>query len=239
MAWTRTQGHPTETALSLAEDTERMYHSTLPIGRKDFARRRPSQPMSTETLRVPVAGGFLGGLTAWVVGFVLVAIGRQATGIGGDRRATVEAFHGSGLTLEDVAWLFYNAHYVDLSVPTGGTYRALDGSANVLLGGFGSLFLLVPPLVLLFAGAVVTRTYRHRLRSQMDAGIFGASVVLGYFVCVLVGVYFFTAGVNATTVRPSPVPAISVAGLGYPIVFGALGGLLAEYVSTRQKADEA
>ncbi|WP_254864659.1 hypothetical protein [Halovivax gelatinilyticus] len=140
------------------------------------------------------------------------------------------------------AWYYYNAHFVELE--TSGSFGGLGGSTTVDLVAESSaqsveLLYVIPPLVLLGAGALLA----HNLRAGDlgEAVVAGAPVTIGYAVVMSLGVYasesrsegtFF--GVDVTgSVGPELVPAVVLAGVLYPLVFATAGAVLAVLVSGR------
>lgn len=157
--------------------------------------------------------------------------------------------------------LFYNAHFVDLTIGSGRPTSTFRFRTNVLLAeqtnsstAFGALSgeraeivlagLPIPPL-LLFAipvvllavgGYLVNRRTRETLPTPETAVASGSAVVLGYLPLVAIG---------AAMVRfRSPeilfggidvLGAIAIAGVVYPVTFGGLGGY-AWHVHERREA---
>ncbi len=100
--------------------------------------------------------------------------------------------------------------------------------------GFDRILFLVPPVLLfVFGGIAALWAGRPELRF---AAVAGASVVLGYglVTIALIHVVGLTVPVRgaATTflLFPDPVVAIVRMGLGYPLVFGTLGGIYAVWM---------
>jgi len=94
----------------------------------------------------------------------------------------------------------------------------------------GVLYVL-PALVCYRAGSFVAGFQNDRDPSPLDSGLAGASVVVGYLPLMAV----------AAVVAPSdPVSvdtgtAVGLAGFGYPLLFGGLGGLVAGYYSSGEQ----
>ncbi len=128
-------------------------------------------------------------------------------------------------------WMFYNAHFVPTSLPTADTvngFRSLTNRSLLsMVGGPFFLLYLVPPLLLFGAGYVAVRTGKTPgANGPRNAG---ASIAVGYLPLFVVGTFVFAASAAnaAVTASPDGIPAIFL-GLVYPIVFGALGGMVAE-----------
>lgn len=172
----------------------------------------------------PLVPAAAAGVAAWVLGylFTYVLVGSDVRDSGLNR--FVEAVEGEPATYELVGWIFYNAHLVDV------VYEGLGGMfmpANVVRGSddFTPLLFALPPLLLLGAGLAVGR-YRGAVEAD-DGGITGATVVLGYLPLAVFGSFLFEVSAAGTSGRPDLLGALVLAGVVYPVFFGAAGGVLA------------
>lgn len=168
--------------------------------------------------RVPLGVGALAGALAWFLGYLLTFVVTSGR---------IEAFQGSFLgrvaelfgievpTWKVVGWVFYNAHFVNTAAG-GGTGSAIGGD-----GGFTPLLYVVPPLVLFAAGLAVGRA--SGAEDAANAALDGATLLVGYLPLSVLGTVLFEATVAGTTVGPSLVPGVLLAGVLYPAVFGAVG----------------
>lgn len=169
-------------------------------------------------------GGFAG-VVAYLLGY-LVSYLWQADGVRESLRginAVLELFGGEPIPAwQAVGWLFYNAHWVDF------TYPAIAGgrvSTNLVASGDAPIVLaLLPPLVLLGAGvALASWATVDGLESGARAG---AAVTVGYLPVAVVGLFAFRVSRAGGTVAPDPVTGVLLAGVVYPLLFGAVGGAL-------------
>ncbi|WP_207589385.1 hypothetical protein [Halomontanus rarus] len=177
-------------------------------------------------LRIPILRGAVAGAVAWLLGYLvtyLVVIDR----VQGNWQAEWLQFAADDASdWKLVGWLFYNAHNVDIRFPTVGIFTVEN--QNFVTADDGSLWLLylVPPLLLLVAGAVVTASSTGALRNSTDAAIAGATVTVSYLVLAIVCLFVFGVTVGESVIRPDTVPAVFLAGVVYPLVFGATGGVI-------------
>lgn len=175
-----------------------------------------------------LARGALAGVAAWLFGYLgayvwkasevaesLEGVGFVSRLLGGE---SVPVWKGVG-------WLFLNAHSVDTRIPTiaGGTRMV-----NFVTAEDGGSFALVavPPLLLLVAGLAVAY---GRQADPLASAKAGATVAAGYLP-LSVGAGLLTThaiGDTEAAIAPDLVTAVLLAGLVYPLVFGALGGLAA------------
>jgi hypothetical protein len=116
-----------------------------------------------------------------------------------------------------VGGLFYNAHGVSVRFTDAGGTVGVDfvGTGG---GALASLY-AVPPAVLLLGGGLTA--FRARETSPTRAARTGASVVTGYAVALLAGSFPLGASLGPYSAAPA-LPVLP--GVGYPLVFGAMGG---------------
>lgn len=115
---------------------------------------------------------------------------------------------GQGVTWDEPRWVMYNP-YMD-----------------------GPYFEMLFPVVFLIAAGYLVIRYIGPIRQRATAALTGASVMTGYLTAVLVTALTVstertTEGGRAVVYEPLFMETIIVAGILYPVVFGALGGLLA------------
>lgn len=176
----------------------------------------------------PYVVSAVAGVGAWLLGYLLTYL-LVATDI--DQSALnriIEAFDGDSATYELVGWVFYNAHLVDISY-TGVSLFTPPANFVGSEDGFTVLLYLIPPALLLIAGLGIGR-YQGVSDPQTGA-ITGALLVPGYLILSIVGVFLFSVSVGDVSGAPDLVPAIAIAGLIYPVVFGAVGGAIAAITS--------
>ena len=194
------------------------------------------QSTSTSTSRrrtnFSVFGGILGGIGAAATTFVLFFVVKMSTiadvfnGIGG--RGTFGTVAPDNL--EMISWTFFEAHNVGTTASATGA--GVSRSVAVPLREtplWDAWFLLVPPLVLLGVGYfVASSTVSWDAVSGFQAG---ASIAFGYCVLAALAALTLTASVTeesvTVTVGPDLVPALIIAGIVYPVVFGGIGGAIA------------
>jgi len=175
-------------------------------------------------------GGALGA-AAYVLGYLVTYVTQRGSveeRLKGFNFVT-ELFGGDPIPAwKGVGWLFYNAHFVDTSVPGFGGTRTQNFVANADGGSLALLF-LVPPLVLLGAG--VAAAALSRAASAADGATVGALAVVGYLPLAIVGVVAFGYAVGDGTIAPDAITAVLLAGAVYPTVLGGLGGAIGAVVS--------
>ena len=182
---------------------------------------------------LPVVSGAVAGIGAYLVGYLVTYVWKaQAVQESLGPINSVAEFFGSDPipAWKIVGWLYYSGHLVDAKLdfgPTGPRFVNLvqEGSGNL------ELLYLLPPLVLLGAGAAVA--VRHADVTQSEAMKSGATVTTGYLVSAIVGAVLFQVEGNG----PDVVPAILLAGAVYPLVFASLGGVAGHLVRRRRRPE--
>lgn len=193
--------------------------------------------MSTtvDTDALPLVPGAVAGLLAWTLGYVFtyLLVGSEVRESALNR--FVEAFEGEPATYELVGWAFYNAHLVDV-VYEGFSGRFLPASYIGGEDGLTPLLYVIPPLLLIAAGLAIAR-YRGATDVN-DGAVAGALVLPGYLVLAIAGAILFEVSAAGTTGRPDLLPAVFLAGLVYPAVFGAIGGVVAAATAEETRGRE-
>lgn len=167
-----------------------------------------------------VGPGLLLGLVACVLVYALTLL--LSLGLA-ERGALEVAGTASTSTLAVGGLLFYAAHLTPLAL--AGLVPAASVVADV--GGLAYALALVPVVVIAAAGSLAVA--RVGVPGPVEGAKGGAAVALGYVLPSLAGAAVLdgTVLVAGTTYPLSPgLPAAVVAGLVYPAVVGAAGGVL-------------
>ncbi|QSG03331.1 hypothetical protein [Natranaeroarchaeum sulfidigenes] len=172
---------------------------------------------------VPLVQGSVAGLLTWVLGYLFTYL------IAGDEvqeseiNQFLEFIGEEPATYEMVGWVFYNAHFVDTTfqnVPFFGSEAFIGGE-----DGFTMLLYVIPPLLLIGAGLAVARY--SAAQNANDGAIAGISVVPGYLLLSIAGIFLFEVTLGDASAAPDLVAGVFLAGLVFPVLFGAVGGVLA------------
>ena len=195
-----------------------------------------SEPASTprggttpdrRTVGAAAVGGVLSYLLAYAITYAVT--GQQIANSLASR--VLEIATGDPGTWKLVGWVFYSAHYVTSEIP------GLFGSTAVNLVGQGDAFptalFLLPPVVLVVAGGLVA--VAGRAESPLAGAVGGASITLGYLPLAVAGAFLFSISVGDSTAGPTLVTAVLLAGIVYPLVFGAVGGAVGAFASTTRE----
>lgn len=142
--------------------------------------------------------------------------------------------------LQVVGWFFYNSHYVPLEIRA--TALGQHATASVSLRQtplWTSALVLVPPVVLLFAGYLFARRQHETGAGSTSPLESGARIAVGYAATGAFGsaavAYSRDAGIAAVAMGPQLTTAALYCG-GYALLFGTLGGLLhTAYGSTEHR----
>lgn len=183
---------------------------------------------------VRIGGGAVAGVAAYLFGYLITYVLHRSTveeGLAG-LNALIEFFGGDPIPVwKAVGWLFYNAHLVRTLQPSIGG----RGTRDFIAAGDGASFtvLYAVPIVLL-VGLAALLVVLDGGDDPLAGALTGAMATFGYFPLSVFGLFLFryTAGGNA--VEPDPITAILLAGIIYPLLFGAIGGGLVGAIRSYQ-----
>ena len=244
----QSQNQPREVLVQRAGEGQRSKR-TSSYGNNNQWGEMVSKPPIQERIRSRVRLGLISGMVAYAASFILttiiaipVAVSSITSGnfelrseatatIGGG--AIVSALKSSlgGAMMNVIGWVFYNTHFVPLraSASSDVAGRSAELTVNFVTsqGGSWMILTIIPPVVLFLGGRnVVSNTDTF---DQKDSVLAGAMLVVGYLPLALIGSLFFQTGINGETIGTvsiSPIfqQTILFAGVGYPVLFGGLGG---------------
>lgn len=186
-----------------------------------------ARPTSTGSRDVIVRGAATGA-AAYLLGYLITYV--WASG------AATEAFRGINnlsqiLDLRPIqawkaaGWLLYDAHFARTRIPGLGGSSTMSPIEALGDGGFVALYVLVPVLIIV-AGVAATN---GRGDTPANAVMRGAAVAIGYLPLAVIGVLVTVYRIPGLEARigTNLVTGIVLAGLVYPLLFGAIGGVLA------------
>lgn len=167
-----------------------------------------------------VAGLFRGVLFALITGVLVLLVLYLDAVAAGDTTALESTDSAGNFGAYVFVWTVLSAHLVSV--------ENAEMAVNLITAFEGEfpdiVYYLTPALSLFLAGRFVARSNGHADMSNEALGTLGALVVVGY-APVMVGVAVLS---EYQGVGPSFVEAVLFAGIGYPLVFGFLGGYLAK-----------
>jgi hypothetical protein len=164
--------------------------------------------------------GAAAGASAYLLGYLLTYLAAADTIRSSPATRVLELLTGNSPVWKLVGWTFYGGHFVDSLVP--GLFGGSNAVNLVATDPITDLVYLVAPVVLVAAGAVVA--HLADASGTLDGLAAGVAVVAGYLPLVAVGVFLFTVRIEDASAAPDLAPAVLLAGLVYPVVFGGLGG---------------
>jgi len=191
------------------------------------ARRGAGSQSLTDKL--PVLEGAVGGVAAYVVGliltFLLVTI---------DQEYTFSSSEVGESTLDQIGWFFYSSHFANIEFSTsfpGGAGSSADNFVSEASTQFPEVvYYLVPIVVLIGVGFFIVSTLDMWDPSPADCAQAGATVVVGYLPLALLGTFLFTASAGGAggevSIAPELLTSLLLVGLLFPLLFGAIGGVL-------------
>ena len=183
------------------------------------------------SLTANAVGGAVAGAAAYVLGYLLVYVTQSdqvEEGLSGIN-FFADLFGGDPISVwRGVGWLFYNAHFVDVSVPS---LIGAARSVNFVSQADGGTFLfVVPPVLLVLAGLAAGRV--AGASTPVDGARAGALLTVGYLPLAVIGGFLFRVSVgDGASVAPDLITVVLLAGLVYPVAFGAIGGAVSSVLS--------
>jgi hypothetical protein len=172
------------------------------------------------------AAGAAAFAAAYVVAFVLwqtFDVPNPRTIDGTFRLVILADLRGGAPAWKAAGHVLLNAQFVDSSHPAAGSINLVHTARNSLLAlAYGA-----PPLALAAAGSAAA--VRAPIASIGRAGAAGALVVVGYLPIVVAGAVVFSIAAPSAFLEVPVVTAVVLAGVVYPVVFGALGGTIAGF----------
>ena len=189
---------------------------------------------------LPLVAGAIAGTAAWIVGYVLTALVVLARIDDSELGEISDTVGDGGNAIDFVGWVFFNSHFVDIGIEAG--VLGFGGSSTVsFIGGdgFTPLLHLVPVALLVGAGLVVGRSFG--VTETADGAVAGALVVPPYLVLSAIGAVVFRVSTEALGAsfsgQPELLPSVLLAGIVFPAVFGAIGGIVAANTDTGDESD--
>lgn len=190
--------------------------------------------MSVRRDTLPIVRGAVTGAAAWVLGYLITYVLVAPDIRDSSLNRIIEAFDGAPATYEMVGWVFYNAHFVstvfqDIPFIGGGSVSYIGGE-----DGFTAL-LHVLPIALLFAGGLVLARAERSTNTTRGA-LVGTTALPGYLVLSIVGVFLFEVSVGSATGAPDRLAGVFLAGVVYPALCAASGGVFGAVLESRVQA---
>ncbi len=203
-------------------------HDGSPGGVNPTLQESSQQEGLLET--IPWTKAFAFGVAAFVVGFAITAgfvfaegLLEEATEV--DAEETVEDID----ELTALGWVFYNTHFVDIEADVFFFSISLDvlSEASDELTIPTPIWRLIPVGVLTGMGYLFASQSLSAGRREAAYAKRGATIVVGYAPLVVAGTFLFTESAEGASLGPGLIESLLIAGLFYPLLFGALGGYLA------------
>ncbi len=171
---------------------------------------------------VPIAAGATTGAVAYVLNYVVTFAFVMVENDGG-------SFDTSDYLFEVVGWVMYNAHFVSTESSASGGRLSASGTAN-LLAEAPNLTIPRPVWTLAVIVVLVVAGYVVAGRSSGSGQVAGAAVAVGYLPLAVAGTFVFRVSRSgfgtSVTVGPETFTAVALVGVAFPVICGAIGGML-------------
>jgi hypothetical protein len=127
---------------------------------------------------------------------------------------------------EVLGWFYYNAQFVNVEQPGGGSFNLFDQQFLMELLSVPPIVYRLVPIALLFVAGYLLAT-SHSARTSAQGAKSGATIAVGVVILAVAGTYVFSISQGGQSMQPSLVNSVLVMGVVYPVVFGGIGGYLA------------
>ncbi len=183
------------------------------------SRECPTNPREASGLDPEAVHGAVAFVAGYLVSFLLLETDLEFDSGGIAELASENAFEAAGM-------LFFNTHFVDIEVNVVGLDTTTTMFAQAETGLPEFVYHIVPILLLIGAGYLVGRGALGAGASVEDGVKAGATVVVGYLPLAATSAYVFAVNGSFGSAEPETATAILLAGLVFPLVFGAIGGII-------------
>ena len=176
---------------------------------------------------LPLRSAAVAGVVSFVLGYVVTAVVKIGDVAGVLQHPLVDLSNlSTPADWQVLGWIFLAGHNATVTVTAtvGGSITKSALAIDV------PTWLLFLPVGLLFVAGFAVVRYEG-VRTPGRGGMAGAAVVLSYVVCVgflaVLSTWTVSQGGDASLqIAPEPLQALVVGGVGYPLVFGGVGGAL-------------
>lgn len=178
----------------------------------------------------------VGLLAAVVVYGLAAALAEADPGLGDDDGESIE-LQEEPSWVDSRGWLFFSTHFVETKIDATSTgNRGFTTTADLLEQENDAyptvLYRAIPPAVLVLAGFGLASRYLDRRATAQDGARVGALVAAGYLPATFAGVLLFSFQTQyqafSLTYAVPMGSAVLLAGVVYPVIFGAIGGYLTQ-----------
>lgn len=198
--------------------------STQAVDVTEHAGQATGRVIGVRTLALGAASGVLTALLGYLAIYAVLAsrvmdiLARHGPQYS-IARDVLPQFSGSIPVWKAVGWLYYNAHWVGVKFQEVGQQGGNFLNFLAYEGGVYAWLWLLPAVLIVMAGALIAS--RSGAQSVRESALAGATVTVGYGLVLLAGMTVFAVEIGGVYVSPE---LTFVALLGFPVVFGALGG---------------
>jgi len=200
--------------------------STQAVDVTGHAEQAMGQIIGFQTLVLATLSGVVTALLGYLAIYAMLASrAMEVLGRHGPQysiaRDVLPQFSGSIPVWKAVGWLYYNAHWAGVKFQEVGQQGGNFLNFLAYEGGVYAWLWLLPAALTVMAGALIAS--RAGGQSLRESALAGATVTVGYGLVLLAGTAVFAVEVGGVYVSPE---LTFVALLGFPAVFGALGGIV-------------
>jgi len=190
--------------------------------------RRAQQSGGGLTDRLPIGRAAGLGAAAYVVGYAVTWLFTEIDD-------EIDFGSSDAETIDVVGWFFYSTHHVDIVATQNGeteSYNIFGEASDLMIPE--PIWYLIPIVLLGAAGYLAAAELRGREATTQNAAIAGATVIAGYLPLAAAGTFLFEYETEQTIFGQTISTSISIdqtmgivlAGIAFPLVLGAIGGVI-------------
>jgi len=185
---------------------------------------------------LPFLEGAATGTVAYVVGMITMLL---LLTLDQDFEFAGSGFGGFQLVevgrLDQVGWFFYSAHFASIEESVTALGETQSQTTNIVAEASTQfpavVYHLVPMVVLVVAGFFMASVLDIYNPSIGDCAQAGATLFAGYLPLTVAGTFLFEvsvsgAGQGGITIGPELISSVLLVGLLFPVLFGAIGGIV-------------
>lgn len=184
--------------------------------------------------RLPIKEGAIFGAASFVTGYLVTLL----------VVAIAETDDFTDDLLEASGWLYYNAQLADVEISVTGDDAGFGGIFDGMTFNyvtddeiFGEpfsleapsiIYHLIPIIALVLFGFALARYVDAR--TTQDAALAGSTLAIGAVPLTIVGTVVFTMEEDGIELAPIFMESLVLVGILFPVIFGAIGGILSTRV---------
>ncbi|MXR52305.1 hypothetical protein GRX03_11915 [Halovenus sp. WSH3] len=188
------------------------------------------EPKGNESTSIPVVGGLIYGVAAYIVGFIVTLVYLLTTQpeTGNELQNIYQFEPGTGtnseLLINTIGWIYYNAQTVPIQITGRDGSQITVNALREIGAGNPLIYNAIPAVVLIIFGIILAQ--RASATSARSGLVAGTALVVGYGILAVGGALFFKISAQGLTYQLPLTNAVLIVGIAYPVIGGGVGGVI-------------